>query len=86
MIVDSRLSNQCLYRSAEEANMNRRFNRNDSPGEARGVRNEDIWHSVWKRIEGSSRDATPTGKSKLALEPPRDYVADSDIHGSERRA
>jgi hypothetical protein len=66
--------------------MNRRFNRHDSPVESRSVLNEDIWHSVWKRIEGSSRDATPAGKRKVSLEPPRDYVTDRDNHDSNRQA
>jgi hypothetical protein len=63
-----------------------RFAHSESPGKSRGVRNEDIWHSVWKRIEGSSHDDTRPAKKKMSLEPPRDYVVDRDNRSSARRA
>ncbi|MDC1287841.1 hypothetical protein N8198_08140 [Gammaproteobacteria bacterium] len=63
--------------------MSARYN-NKSYGESRAVRNEDIWHSVWKRIEDSPCDDTPAGKGKMSLEPPRDYVVDSDNDRSVR--
>jgi hypothetical protein len=66
--------------------MNARYNNNGSSGETRGMRNEDIWHSVWKRIEGSPRDGASPEKRKMSLEPPRDYVVDTDNHSSARSA
>ena len=40
---------------------------------------EHFWRSVWKRIEGSSEQRPlEARKSDLALEPPRDYVIDTD--------
>ena len=44
------------------------------------VRGEDFWHSIWKRIEGSSRDDVAPSKREISLDPPRDYVVDTDNH------
>jgi len=65
--------------------MSARYNKK-SYGESRAVRNEDIWHSVWKRIEDSSCDDMSPGKERMSLEPPRDYVVDSDNRRSVRSA
>jgi hypothetical protein len=75
MIIDDRLGNQRRYWFQEEKNMNTRYN-NDSLS----VRSEDFWHSVWKRIEGSPRDEMSLVKREVLLEPPRDYVVDTDNH------
>ena len=56
--------------------MNARYNNNESLS----VRGEDFWRSVWKRIEGSPRDEMSPVKREALLEPPRDYVVDTDNH------
>jgi hypothetical protein len=56
--------------------MTARYNNNESLS----VRGEDFWRSVWKRIEGSSRDEMSPVKREVLLEPPRDYVIDTDNH------
>ena len=50
--------------------------------ESLSVRGEDFWHSVWKRIEGSPSDDASPVKREVLLEPPRDYVIDTDNHST----
>ena len=41
---------------------------------------DDVWHSVWKRIESAGANvASPARKPKKSLQPPRDYVVDREI-------
>jgi hypothetical protein len=75
MIIDDRRGNQRRYRFQEEK-MKARHNNNESLS----VRGEDFWRSVWKRIEGSPRDEISPVKREVLLEPPRDYVIDTDNH------
>ena len=75
MIIDDRRGNQRRYRFQEEK-MKARHNNNESLS----VQGEDFWRSVWKRIEGSPRDEISPVKREVLLEPPRDYVIDTDNH------
>ena len=58
--------------------MNYRYNKQRSLSESDTVRSEDFWHSVWKLIEGSPVDDEPLAKREASLQPPRDYVQDTD--------
>ena len=85
-MIDDRGSHQRRHCSKRKKKMNARYGNNKPFGESRAVRNEDIWHSVWKRIEDSPCAETPPNKGKMSLEPPRDYVVDSDNQHSDRSA
>lgn len=47
----------------------------------KSVNSDDVWHSVWKRIENADPilRAACRGQEKT-LHPPRDYVVDRDNH------
>ena len=58
--------------------MNNRYNKQRSLSESDTVGGEDFWYSVWKLIEGSPVDDVPLSKREASLQPPRDYVLDTD--------
>ncbi len=45
----------------------------------KSVNSDDVWHSVWKRIENAAPilSEAPASQEKM-LHPPRDYVVDLD--------
>jgi len=57
----------------EEKMINIRHDNSELPDALGG----NFWRSVWKRIEKSDqRSDAPAQVSKVALEPPRDYVVE----------
>jgi hypothetical protein len=59
--------------------MNARYNTNQTIAEAAGNPGVSFWRSVWKRIEVTqSRPERVAGVRELPLQPPRDYVVESE--------
>jgi len=45
----------------------------------KSVNSDDVWHSVWKRIENANPvSSTASRRLEIASQPPRDYVVDLD--------
>jgi hypothetical protein len=39
---------------------------------------DDVWHSVWKRIENANHNASPARSQGTMMQPPRDYAVALD--------
>jgi hypothetical protein len=45
----------------------------------KSVNSDDVWHSVWKRIENADPVSSAASRRlEIASQPPRDYVVDLD--------
>jgi hypothetical protein len=45
----------------------------------KSVNRDDVWHSVWKRIENADPVSSAASRRlEIASQPPRDYVVDLD--------
>ena len=59
--------------------MNARYDTNQNLAEAAGNSGDSFWRSVWKRIEiTQSRPERAASVRELPLQPPRDYVVETE--------